>query len=514
MPIKAFKNKSQVFLTPVSKSKMLSSYVYWLAVLIGAVTVMWFVYSKKGIEIEPFVEAQPTPEEPTPEEPTPNSLYTEDMLTNANFPLASNVIYLSSFSDKVTYASAQDPSTNAEVYQSSGSTAKWHDMRAIPYDFTVHMSASNKHGIPDVVKKTNDIGLNLSGLKLYGPSSKLIGTSISSFAAYKLTSFTCVFYGVMDNVDFEEGETRKVLFRITAENPDLIEIAIRKRDNSNVILEIILGNASRSFQWPVNKFMLMSNRLPTAYTLVYDEGKRAPQVQPSATFYIGQTKLSKTFAAAEMAPQEEIRLGNTEVMLNPDGAVQIILIAFAYFNAPLTPIEIDNLGKYFEQKRSGIDVKVSAAKEEYTAIMIKLQKEIDDASRTLEDAETELTQCRAVTAEAKAAEPPKPHWQIETDALGIAKATLGMPADALKQCSSLSIKRLADTFGLTLPKLADPTKGETKTVTKPKAFRTVTTPPQETPTTTTTTTKTKTPPASLADPNASVWERWNDVLSA
>lgn len=433
---------------------------YWIAVLLGAISVLLVIkYTQASESNEHFLSSttehhateieQFTTTSTPPQNATSNN-YTET-LSLAGFPsepAAKLGIYLTSFSDIVAYTEGAPipPSTTPPQPETfNGQMGVWRDLKSADNSFRLQVVDSSKGVIPTALKVRNeagnptDIGLSINALRLVGPSSRAIGERIGSTSAYALTPFTAAFFGIIEDIDFADGEARKVLFRITAEHPDRIEIAVRRRDNRNVLLEVILGDAGRAYQWVVDKYMLMSNRLPTLYALTYDKGSKVtPTRSPSITLYIGKTKLQKVFTHSD-APQE-VRLGNSEIVINPDGRFNMKLITFAYFKSVQDDRAIDDLNKYFTQQQSGIDVVISKKKEEYEAITTELQKKLESANRTLEDAETELKKCHEAAKKAVAyGKKVGKKWQVKLDSTGAEQATSQLSEDDIAKCAPLAL---------------------------------------------------------------------------
>ena len=445
--------------------------------------------------------------------------YTETLSTADGFlpTTPSNLrLYISAFSDLVAYQieGAPDRMPTWDANQNV-----WRDLTRPDVGFRMYPIAQTA-SLPSKLKVRNDktqlptdIGAYIKNIKLIGPSSDDVGHTESSQTAITLKSFTIVFYGVIETVEFAEGEGRKVLYRLTAENPNIVEIAIRRRDNRNVLLEVILGDASKAYQWVVDKYMLMSNRTPTMYTLVYDEGQRAsPSRDPAIRFYIGKTKLEKLFTTDAPAP---IRLGNSEIVINPEGGFDMKLIAFAHFKSPLDETAIETLGKYFEKQQSGIDVILTAQQQEFDAITVALFKKIDNASKTLEDVESELQKCKDTAGTLVPALPVR-HWQIDTNAIGVTKATAKLNDADIKQCSPLElinkIAVLVKAKAIAEGKLVDPTVAAAADAAKASKVPFAKVSADVPAATATATTKTiKPPPASLSDPSASILKRIADL---
>ena len=508
--------------------------VYWIAVIIGALAVLWLIrkYASSNTNISSDINETFEGQEPAAPPAAKSALdnnYTETLMLTGfpKQPDTALALYLSSFSDKVAYTNASAGLTlekegSPNVYD--GEMGAWRDLLVNERGFKIHVVDTAKGVIPPTIKTRNelglpvDIGLSLQSLQMIGPSSREIGERVGSTTAFALTPFTAAFYGIIENIEFTEGEQRKVLFRITAENPSLVEIAIRKRDNRNVLVEVILGDAGRAYQWVVDKYMLMSNRLPTLYALTYDKGSKSTPVRaPAISLYIGKTKLQKTFTQAD-APAD-IRLGNSEIILNPTGTFNMKLVAFVYFKSVLDDAAMDGLGVYFTQQLSGIDVVISKKQEEYTALTTELQKKLADATRTLDDAEDELKQCKAAADAALKASPHlrKRQWQVSLDETGAAEATSRLNDDDLKKCAPLALvgklAQVTSPSAAALPSVNDPTKKPTVPITS-APFKKVNGDPTAAPAPSASAkSKSTEPPASLSDPSASIWERLNDVLA-
>ena len=491
--------------------------VYWIAAIIGALAVLWLIQKfspskNEGFEAIAQGEGEVEQTGGDVKENFGNAKvenYREDF-ADTGFPAEKGklALYLSAFSERVSYLSNEEYPL---IYESLGATGLWRDFTNKDNNFSLQVIDVKKGKIPSKIKTRKDgavidIGLPLQSVKLVGPSSKALGEKEGATTAFELTPFTAAFYGTLDNLDFEQGETRKVLFRITAENPDLIEIAIRRRDNRNVLIEVILGDSGRAFQWVVDKYMLMSNRLPTLYALTYNKGDTTDSVEspPSITLYIGKTKLQKNFSQSD-APST-IRLGNSEIILNPTGQVNMTLVAFAYFKSALDSTAISDLGKYFTQQLSGIDLLISERDEQYAAITAELKKKLEDASRTLYDAEDELKQCKAAAEAALKAAPRVRQWQVSLDGTGAAQATSKLTDEDLQKCAPLALVGKLARITSKLPDIEDPTKKAAVAV-KPAPFKKVSASSSATPDAPAS--GLKEPDVSLSDPNSSLWERMN-----
>lgn len=399
-----------------------------------------------------------------------------ESLTSPGFPASTLALYLTSFSDKVNYN--EETITNGlsppDVYDSG--MGIWRDFLDSNKFFRLRIMDSATGIIPTEIKTRDDngiptdIGLSLNSLRLVGPSSQTLGNIVGSTTSYELTSFTITFYGVIENIEFAVGEQRKVLFHMTAENPNLIEIAVlpNGKDTKNIYIEIILGNAGTSYRWIVDKYVLMSNRMPILYTITFKKGSTT---NPSTvTFYIGKTKLpEKDFTLT--AP---ILLGNSEIELNPSGLFNMKLLAFAYFTSVLDESAISGLGKYFAQQHSGIHVALQQKEAEYTAATTNLQNRLLTVNTSLTRVQSELEKCHEAAATALKASPikPKRYWQVSLDGTGVDKATAKLTDEDLMKCTPLAVaskvaKTVTNKGKDTLPNVTNPTKNTTV----PKNFR-------------------------------------------
>jgi hypothetical protein len=490
---------------------------YWFAAVMGALVVLIVLWMQNKpryttLSSETFATNIETFANETPK--TIN--YTETLTTNDGFlPIATDVrLYISAFSDLVGYLKKGETSRSPTWDTNKN---MWRDLNRPNIGFRMFPITQNAT-LPtklkvrdDITNLPTDMGAYIKDIKLIGPSSDDVGHTEGNSLAVTLKSFTVVFYGVIENIEFAEGERRKVLYRLTAENPNIVEIAIRRRDNKNILLEVILGDASKAYQWVVDKYMLMSNRTPTMYTLVYDEGQRSsPSRDPSIRFYIGKTKLEKIFTTDAPPP---VRLGNSEIVLNPEGGFDMKLIVFAHFKTPLDEASIELLGKYFEKQQSGINVILTAQQQKFDAITIDLFQKIENATKTLEDVQDELQQCKDSASTLVPAAPVR-HWQIDTNVIGATKATAKLNDKDIKQCSPLElvnkIAALVKAKAIAEGKMTDPTTATNAKKASSVPFAKVS---SEVPSASATTKKTiKPPPASLSDPSASIYKRLGDVL--
>jgi predicted DNA-binding protein YlxM (UPF0122 family) len=191
---------------------------------------------------------------------------------------------------------------------------------------------------------------------------------------------------------------------------------VRKRDSKNAYLVVVLGDAGRTFSWSVDLNVLTSNGNPTTYALTYDGAKVA--------FHVGRTVLVANVGDSQPA----IKLGNSEMVLNPMGNVDFKLVAFAYYKAALTGEQLAKLHAYYGKQLSGINVLVDTMQAAQQALVAQLQAAQDLLNQTAGD----LSQCEASAQD----EEPSKHWQIKFDVDGAASVT----DDDLSQCTPLKVR--------------------------------------------------------------------------
>jgi len=497
-----------------------SRLLYWIAVIVGALIVFALVHksSRKGGVMEGFADNPNTPGDPT----TPSgqdsqdaraSNYTEQLYTatptpNAYWPAefteANMISYLSAFSDITKAGSA------------TYGNFTWHDMKDSSMDFTVQLTQTGTDvTLPTTIKtraegnpsQVTDMGMRLKGVKLIGASSQAYGTQLTNSQSYKLPSFTMCMFGVIESLDFPEGETRKLVFQLTAEHPDVIQFAISRRDSRNVMVEVVLGKTV--YKWVVDKNTMMANRLATMYGIVYDDPLNPPDSEhtPEVRFHIGGSVFRQ-----KITEKQPILLGNTEVKINPTGQLDMKLLSFGFFKTAASEESMRKLQSYFVRQQSGIDLILQQQQNDYTSMQEEYERQIKAATRTLETVEEELSQCKEAAEKALAANPRR-HWQISMEQGQVSTVASRLSPDDLKKCTPLRVA--SHIAGSAAAGAAS--SGATSTSTASQSGSAPSRAPRiaapaPPPTTTTTTRQIVPPPASASDPSASLEERVNDAL--
>jgi hypothetical protein len=280
------------------------------------------------------------------------------------------------------------------------------------------------------LKMTNR-GLPIKNVTLIGPESNKFADP-STYDT--LESFSILFYGKFNSIVFTNATTPIMLYQAFAETPNKVILSLHPKDQNNISLHLILGNAGSTYSWDIPVTTIMSNGNTTLYSLVFDNTNKT---KPTATFYIGSIANN-----ANLDPvNDEIKLGLSPIQINLNQNWDMRLIAFAHYNIILTRNDLAQIGQYFEQQAGGY----AALQDELTAaqaIITKLQSTIDGSVDELAQCNSKLADCsqsletcniNLVSTEQKI--PKEKHWQIKQ------KGNANISTDELHQCSILDIKR-------------------------------------------------------------------------
>lgn len=469
-----------------------SRVVYWAAAIVGALVVFWLVHRSTKTEafgVQGGAEGAERKDGSRPPAPVVEGFedardqnYVEKLdSTDTYWPVneASIVSYMSSFSQQTKYG---QPTYDAQ-------RLLWRDMKKESMGFKV-VSQNTNLVLPSSIKSfdesntVKDMGMSLKDLKLLGPSSQEFGTESQTSSSIVLPSFTMCMYGVIESLDFPEGNQRIVVFQISAEHPYVVQLAISRRDSRTAMLEVVLGK--KVYKWPIEKNTLMANRVATMYGVVYDKDAEGPVVK----FHIGGSVYKE-----RVIDTEPILLGNTEAVINPKGQFDMKMLAFGFFNTPLSDESMKKMHAYFTRQQSGIDIMLQKQKEDYLALQEDYEKKIQDATRTLESVEDELSKCKEATEKALAAAPKTRHWQITMEQGTESAVAAKLTPEDLKKCTPLKVAS----------KVAASAAAGTGTAGAASAGAATAS--------TSTTSRVTAPPASASDPSASLEERVRDALA-
>jgi len=326
--------------------------------------------------------------------------------------------YLTSFSDLPNYEGARS------VY--SGAETKWNNFIRDATHFTLIGT-----GIPSSIRQMaegessySSVGLPLKTIKLIGPSSTLAcGVSETAAATTLLNSFSVMFYGRFNSIEFSDTSKSIVLFQMFAENPNHIKWSITQKDATNCYIELVLGNVNTTYRWLVPKSTLLSNGNPTLYSLVYS----VADVKRTFTIYIGTNKY--TASSTDMTP---IRLGYTPMEINSTTNMDMILQSFVYMNNVLADADIPVWSEYFVNESGGLARTLKFLKDTYATEITTLNTQLANQTNSVDDLQKALEECKAKMPDVLL-EDKKEKWKIKLDG----KAT-DVSTEEAKKCSILS----------------------------------------------------------------------------
>ncbi len=408
----------------------MKSALYWTALLVGIVIVVWIANRQTKV-IEKFQEssASDTPVTVINELSDPATFTTR--FVGYNTTLANNKVfaYLSAYTNKITRNNNQ-----VDVYNSASST--WRDI-VNGHDFSLR-TLDNTTNIPTSLtdSSTNWKGLSLRGIGLIGPRSETMGSDYAN-NVFEVPSFSVACYMKWNSLNTpNDGDI--VLFEMFAENPNYISWTISKSDSQNVIMKVVLGDANTVHKWTIPKSTLMSNGQPTLYTLTYDKANKL------ITIYVG---LSSTFKKT-LSSVVPILLANTPIRVNSNKNMDAVLSAFVmYKDLVLGGADIQKLNSYFMDKAGGADVVLAQAQSQINEATTQnqlLQSRLSDTEHTIADLQTRLQTCQASVPTESAAGYNKVNkyekWSIKVDGAD----TDDLPTSDMAKCSALKISDFGD----------------------------------------------------------------------
>lgn len=382
------------------------SWIYWAAVLVG-LCIVFMVYMRHAV---------PPATAPAGREGFATvQAYVEDMV---GMPQGGALkMYLSSFSDLTRDGiPPYDPTvarwysfTNSNVYMNVGATA-----------------------IPNALIR--ETGMAMDGVQLIGPSSDLYAAP----GSYELGSFSVAFFADISSAlpTATNPALPVTLYEMFAETPNRVQLMIIQdpKVDTNGLVQLILGDVSHVYEWPIPKLMLTGTSGPTMYTLVYNKGDGSPANPRTARFYVNSNEVFPS----DLLQDTPILLGNSRVVVNPAQNWSAKLLAMALYQAVLSADDVAALFAYWMKQDGGY----AAAAAQANALAQQVSA-LATSNQQLQDAvATAAASCTATAAVSAAPAPPTPPvlpkaiWQI---AMPVDGAVPTVPSGAMGQCSILDI---------------------------------------------------------------------------
>lgn len=376
---------------------------YWIAVVIGFVTIAWvyrshresFVVGTNGTTtaatgtgtgtVSGTGTGTGTVTSTTPSQDQLNQyVYTEDL---AKFPLATNLkMYLTSFSDHLASGSGS-PYTAAD--------GRWYNFKDGNSAFTL----TNANGVPTSIKTTNTIdgGVPLLNTVMTGPSSESFASATSA-TPYELPNFTVAWY--LKNFAISSTETRDyTLFEMFAESPNYVRLFVQpSADGTTVEIKAKLGGTVYTLEnsqgTPVAAAALSSGSGPLTMAFTYKKCSTANCTDGAVTFYIG----TDTTLSATLTSQDTIKLANSNVKINSNSNIGAKLYAFAFWDNTFSASDVSSLDKYWSNEMKSIRLTELVM----TAIAAEAAQQAAAAAKVIAEnaaAQNELATCRRVAEE-------------------------------------------------------------------------------------------------------------------
>lgn len=212
--------------------------------------------------------------------------------------------------------------------------------------------------VPSVI---NEDGLPVKNISLVGPESEYLGNSDNI-----LESFTCVWYMKFNDVEVPASKP-VIWFQMFAETPNKVILSITNNSASSITVEATIGKLDNKQKWTIPKTTILSNGNNTLYAFGYNKTTN------KMFFNIGNMQYPAD------VEQVDIILGLSKMVINNlngnTSSLNANLLAFMYFQTPLTESELEQLANFFKKEAGGISAleKVNA---EITAQSIKLQNQL------------------------------------------------------------------------------------------------------------------------------------------
>lgn len=452
--------------------------LYWISVLVGFLAVVWLSWHMRNGGKETFTDTAGGATSATTGGATagtavgttagasggtaadtigasaPGAPYIEALAADAFPAMASLMVYLTSFSDKVRDASRG-------VY--SPADAKWYNFM----DSSMNFQLNSANGVPPSIQPD---GMALKNMTLVGPSSAIFRDTASS-VPYELPSFSVAWYAQGLQIGASEGNMPAMLWQMFGQSPSYMEVYIEGTAppsapaapaapsapaapaaamavaegftdagvETYIDIKARIGDKVYKLNTaPVAASSLAAGGNPTLYAFVYKKCTNAGCSDGELTFYVGNTAYRTVMSPAPTIP---IILANHNVKINSFGNIDVRLFAFCYFKTILSATDITKLGEYFLAEKNNYN-RTMLALQAAQAAAATAAAGAADASASASQLEDELAQCRAAAddlrakLEAGGAAAAKP-WQI--DAGGAA----GVSTADMQMCSALEVRAMA-----------------------------------------------------------------------
>ena len=403
---------------------------YWIFVVVGFLVVVVAYYYHQGFlsnKIEPF-ETEKTTTTTTEETGTEAEVAAQAIV---EMPQTSHLkLYLSAFTEPTSYQCTRN---------------YWCDSQRPTVKYFLMNDA-----LPTSLQPS--VGLAMQKVFMRGPAAYTLSSAQHN---YTLGSFTVAFYASIKDIDFTTNTKDIVILDVPAQTPNRITFMLSPVANapSKVAVKVVLGSVVQdpsvsTFTWTFEKATLIGDNRLFAFT--FDKANN------KIGFYHGNT-----MEEVREAPQSlDIILGVTELTFNKNLNLAANLIAFMYYDVPLSAIDLGTLATYCSQHSTGYVLQVRAKESlegEVQTLLQKVQSGEDRIRELLNKINT--TTCPNPTQDpANASVQPK--WLIKLGA-----AADGVSALELGKCSPLAVKKFGDVLAQeeAAPK-ADANVPPTKTV--------------------------------------------------
>ncbi|MEY3748894.1 MAG: hypothetical protein RLZZ449_788, partial [Actinomycetota bacterium] len=152
-------------------------------------------------------------------------------------------------------------------------------------------------------------------------------------------------------------------------------------------------------------------------------------------FYIGNTQYNTITLDAE---NSDIRLGNTQMMINANTNIVGSLFGFAWFQTVLSNNDVAALNDYFIKAALGVNALLRMQTAQAEADRQRFEEVLNSHTNNIADLQAQLQKCQAAAASSQTG-PQKPKWYIDM------QGGAGVDTKMLQQCSALAIKQFGAT---------------------------------------------------------------------
>lgn len=296
--------------------------------------------------------------------------------------------YLTTFSDAPHY--------NKEAINYDSSTQKWYNFINDSVPFTL---VANDGGIPGDVKSPN--GLELKNIKLSGPPSDYLNSTTEGII---FKSFTFSFYVKFNDIVFGTNNRFDIL-NIFLEWPNRLNISMEKIENDSDNINILITVGETNYRIPIAKttFLTGSNVL-MSISLNQNDNK--------LTVYIGDIEY---VAELSNGNAKELKLGNSNVVINKDYMWDIKMLSFMYFSNGITLDTHKQLLEYLSKQNSGLDEQLEKIEKITTEAIKQYKNKVVDFEKKISMMTGELSKCSALALEKEEAEKQlyKDKWRVK-----------------------------------------------------------------------------------------------------